>query len=184
MQSLFFLLFSAAAFTGLYVKFGFTGNYVVYCIFFVCLIMAGIVDLRLRILPNIINAAGLAAAFVISLVNSVMVSDPYPVFGFLAGGAACGAPLLIIAFISRRGMGMGDVKFAVLIGAFLGVYGGLCAIWLSIVLGGLYCAVLIAVKKATRKTPVPFGPFMALGALAMVFFGDLIKPLLTGAYHV
>ena len=148
-----------------------------------CVIIAGIVDLRIHILPNIINFTGIAAAFIISLFGSIISSDLRPVWDFLAGGAVCGAPLLIISIVSKRGMGMGDVKFAVLIGSFLGVSGGLSAVWLSIVLGGLYSFILIAAKKATRKTAIPFGPFMVVGALAVVFFGDYITNALTGVYH-
>jgi len=140
--------------------------------------MAGIVDLRIHILPNIINIAGITAAFIISLCSSIITSDLRPAWDFLAGGAVCGTPLLIISIVSKHGMGMGDVKFAVLIGSFLGVLGGLSALWLSIVLGGLYAFILIAAKKATRKTYIPFGPFMVIGALAVVFFGDYIKPFM------
>ncbi|MDR2649281.1 MAG: A24 family peptidase [Clostridiales bacterium] len=178
------MLFTAAVFTGLYLRFDFTGAYAVNGIFSICLITAGIVDLRLRVLPNIINAAGVVLAFLISLIRGAAGPSASPIVDFFAGGAACGVPLLLIAIVSKRGMGMGDVKFAALIGTFLGVYSGLCALWLSIVMGGVYGAVLIILKKATRKTPVPFGPFMVLGALVMVFFGDFIKPLLWEAYHV
>ncbi|MDR1560567.1 MAG: A24 family peptidase [Clostridiales bacterium] len=178
------MLFTAALFTGLYLRFGFTAEYAVYGIFSICLITAAIVDLRLHILPNVINLSGIGLAFVFSLIRGIVASSPTPVFDFLAGSAACGVPLLLIAILSKRGMGMGDVKFAALIGAFLGVGGGLCALWLSIVMGGVYGAVLIVLKKATRKTPIPFGPFMVLGALGMVFFGDFIKPLLSGVYNV
>jgi len=80
-------------------------------------------------------------------------------------------------------MGMGDVKFAVLIGSFLGIINGLCALWLSIVFGGVFGAIMIAAKKATRKTRIPFGPFMVLGALAMVFFGDFIRSVVFGAWN-
>ena len=147
------------------------------------MITAGIVDLRIHILPNIINIAGITAAFIISLFSSISISNLRPFWEFLAGGAVCGAPLLIISIVSKRGMGMGDVKFAVLIGSFLGMPGGLSALWLSIVLGGLYAVILIAAKKATRKTYIPFGPFMVIGALAIVFFGEYIMPVLMGVYH-
>ena len=79
-------------------------------------------------------------------------------------------------------MGMGDVKFAVLIGSFLGVINGLSALWLSIVFGGVFGAIMIAAKKATRKTRIPFGPFMVLGALAMVIFGNYIRLVIFGAW--
>jgi len=52
------------------------------------------------------------------------------------------------------------------------------------VLGGVFSAVLIAAGKATRKSYIPFGPFMVIGALIMVFFGDFIKTFLSAAYHV
>ena len=79
-------------------------------------------------------------------------------------------------------MGMGDVKFAMLIGSFLGVINGLSALWLSIVFGGVFGAIMIVAKKATRKTRIPFGPFMVLGALVMIFFGDYIRPVIFGAW--
>jgi len=182
--NLFFMFFAFAVFTGLYLKFGFTPYYFIYGVFSACLIMSGIIDLKVHILPNIINAAGLAAAFIISVARGVNTPGPGPVWDFLSGGAACGVPMLLISVISKRGVGMGDVKFAALIGAFLGVLGGLCALWLSIVLGGVFSAVLIAAGKATRKSYIPFGPFMVIGALIMVFFGDFIKTFLSAAYHV
>ena len=149
-----------------------------------CLLTAGIIDLRTHILPNRINAAGIAAAFILRLIGCALSRNASPVRDFFTGGLACGVPLLVIALVSKRGMGFGDVKFAVLIGAFLGVSGGLCALWLSIVLGGVFSAVLIAAKKASRKTPIPFGPFMAAGALAVVFSGDSIKTFVSAVYHV
>ena len=175
---------SAVVFTGLYLRFGFTAGYLVYSIFSACLITAGIVDLRIRILPNIINAAGIAAAFIISVITGIITSGFGPIRDCLLGAAVCGAPFFFIALIKKDGMGMGDVKFAALIGAFLGLFGGLCALWLGIVLGGIASAALIIAKKATRKSSIPFGPFMAIGALTMIFFGDAIKSFLSAAYHV
>jgi len=177
-------VFSAVVYIGLYLQSGFWGNYFIFGIFSACLIIAGIVDLRIHLLPNIINAAGIAAAFMISVIRGIAASHATPVWNFIAGAAACGVPLFLITLVSKRGMGMGDVKFAALIGAFLGVYGGLCALWLSVVLGGVFSAALIVSGKASRKTPIPFGPFMALAALAMVFFGDSIKGFISAAYHV
>ena len=177
-------MFTAAVFIGLYFRFGFTVGYFIYGIFAISLIIAGIIDLRIYILPNIINIAGIAAALIISVVNGLITSSISPVLDFFTGSVACGIPLYIIVVLFKRGMGMGDVKFAILIGSFLGLSSGLCALWISVVLGGVFSVIMIAAKKATRKTLIPFGPFMVIGALAMVFSGEAIKAFLAGVYHV
>jgi len=175
-------LFTTAVFIGLKYRFGFTAQFAVYSIFSIFLITAGIVDIRIRILPNVINAVGIAVAFIISLTYSIITSNLNPIGEFFIGGAICGIPFFLIKLVSKHGMGMGDVKFAVLIGSFLGVINGLSALWLSIVFGGVFGAIMIAAKKATRKTRIPFGPFMVLGALAMVIFGNYIRLVIFGAW--
>ncbi len=81
-----------------------------------------------------------------------------------------------MALIAPKGMGMGDVKLAGLIGLVVGSVGlGLVAVaaGTGILLGGVGAIVALAVG-ATRKTRVPYGPFMAAGALIAVFFGSAI----------
>ena len=90
---------------------------------------------------------------------------------------AYGVGLLIVALIAPKGMGMGDVKLAGLIGLVLGSIGlGLVAVaaGAGILFGGVG-AIVALLLGATRKTRVPYGPFMAAGALLAVFVGSSIS---------
>jgi leader peptidase (prepilin peptidase) / N-methyltransferase len=118
---------------------------------------------------------------------AVLVSAAFVVLGDLAGGhfkapaagigfLAYGLALLIVALIAPRGMGMGDVKLAGLIGLVLGAIKlGLVGVaaGVGILLGGVG-AIAAIVLGANRKTRIPFGPFMAAGAAVAVFVGEQI----------
>ena len=76
--------------------------------------------------------------------------------------------------IGQPGMGVGDVKFGAMIGAFLGWKLVLLTILLSVLIGGPLAAALLATGRKGRKDPVPFGPFLALGGMISLFWGDAL----------
>ena len=87
------------------------------------------------------------------------------------GALAAGGAMLSLYMGSRgRGLGLGDVKLAALIGALLGLRSGLVSLAVSFVFGGFIAALLILCGRASRKTAVPFAPYIAAGALATVGF--------------
>jgi leader peptidase (prepilin peptidase) / N-methyltransferase len=88
---------------------------------------------------------------------------------------AAGGFFLLAAVLYPRGMGMGDVKLAALLGLYLGRAVG-PALFVALILGVLVGAAIIARKGAVagRKTAVPFGPFLALGGIFGFFVGDSI----------
>ena len=87
-----------------------------------------------------------------------------------------GGFLLLIALISRGGMGGGDIKFAAALGLCFGWQYLLLTLLLSFVIGGVGGLLLIVCKIKTRKDFIPFGPFIALGALSTLLYGsDIIK---------
>jgi leader peptidase (prepilin peptidase)/N-methyltransferase len=96
----------------------------------------------------------------------------------LIAGAAAGGFLLLAALAYPGGMGMGDVKLAGVMGLCLGASVA-PAILLALLVGVLFGVVVIARKgaRAGRKTSVPFGPFLAIGALVGVFAGQQIVDL-------
>jgi leader peptidase (prepilin peptidase)/N-methyltransferase len=129
---------------------------------------AALIDLEHRIIPNSLTALGAAVAVVIGL-----ALDPSGEPQRLIAGAAAGGFLLIAALAYPGGMGMGDVKLAAVMGLFLG-RAVAPAILIGLVAGVLVGAVIVARKGARegRKTAVPFGPFLALGAVVATFVGD------------
>jgi leader peptidase (prepilin peptidase) / N-methyltransferase len=134
---------------------------------------AALIDLEHRIIPNKITALGAVLALAIGL-----ALDPAGEPERLIGGAAAGGFLLLAALAYPGGMGMGDVKLAGMMGLFLGAAVA-PAILLALISGVGLGAVVIAHKgsKQGRKTAIPFGPFLAFGALVAVFAGHPLVDL-------
>jgi leader peptidase (prepilin peptidase)/N-methyltransferase len=128
---------------------------------------AALIDLEYRIIPNRITALGAVLALVLGL-----ALDPAGEPARLIAGAGAGGFLLVAALAYPGGMGMGDVKLAGMMGLFLGAAVA-PALLIALLAGVALGAVVIARKGASegRKTAVPFGPFLALGALVAVFAG-------------
>jgi leader peptidase (prepilin peptidase)/N-methyltransferase len=134
------------------------------------LVPVTLIDLERRLIPNKITGPAAVAAIVAGAVADL---DGLP--EQLIAGAAAGGFFLLAALAYPRGMGMGDVKLAGVMGLCLG-RAVAPAILIALVGGVLIGAVVIARVGATagRKTAVPFGPFLALGAIVALFAGDAI----------
>jgi leader peptidase (prepilin peptidase) / N-methyltransferase len=142
-------------------------------VFACAMIVLAFIDLRHRILPNVITVPGMVAG----LVASAVVPPGWlaSLIGILAGGGI----LLLIAGIYERvrhqeGLGMGDVKMLALIGAFLGWKLMLLTLVLSSLLGSVVGLLLILTAKGDMKHALPFGTFLAAGALVASLTGDAI----------
>lgn len=111
--------------------------------------------------------AGVGVVINLSL-GSVSITD------MLIAGLTGGGTMLIIALISRGGMGGGDIKFVAALGLWLGLKLTLLTLFLSFVLGGLGGAIVLLLKLKNRKDLIPFGPFIALGAFISMLYGNEI----------
>jgi leader peptidase (prepilin peptidase)/N-methyltransferase len=138
--------------------------------FVVLLVPVTLIDLDHRIIPNTLMLIGTIVSVVI-----LLLTDPGAMTEHLIAGTAAGGFLLVAALAYPGGMGMGDVKLAFVMGLFLGrnVAPALLA---GFLLGSIVGGAIMARKgvKAGRKTKVPFGPFLAVGGLVGLFFGDAI----------
>ena len=124
------------------------------------------IDLRERRLPNRIVLPAIAASVPLLLGAAVLDGDLARWLTALAGGAALFVLYLVLALVSPRGMGMGDVKLAALVGLFAGYLGWatlVVAAFAGFLVGGLAALVGIAAGMATRTTAIPFGPWMLVG---------------------
>jgi leader peptidase (prepilin peptidase) / N-methyltransferase len=138
-------------------------------VFIVVLAAITLADLDLRVIPNRILIAGALIG-----VPLVLAADPESAGERAISIAAAGGSLLLVAVAYPRGMGMGDVKLAALMGLYLGqavAPGLLVGFLLGAVVG---VGLLIRHGSAARKTAVPFGPFLALGAVIGLLQGDAI----------
>lgn len=125
-------------------------------------------DMAARRLPNLL--VGLLSVFLwwVLLFDALESRSGLPLRAMVLAAALCGF-YMTIRLLSKGGMGLGDVKLAVPIGfitGYMGLIPFLMAFIASSLLGGLYAFALLVLKRADRKTVVPFGPFMILGAFA------------------
>jgi leader peptidase (prepilin peptidase)/N-methyltransferase len=131
-----------------------------------------IIDIRLHIIPNRLMYPSLLAFPVLIVAAWVADGGTDPVRA-LVGGLAFGGGLLLVALVSR-GMGMGDVKLATVIGMVMGAVGlryvGVAA-GSAVVLGGVGGVVALLLGRS-RKTAIPFGPYLAAGAVVAAFLGE------------
>jgi len=96
------------------------------------------------------------------------------IVNMLIGAGAGGGLLLLLAILSRGGMGGGDVKFAAALGFWLGWPGILLGLFIGFVLGGVISLLLLASGLRGRKDFIPFGPFIAIGAWIALLYGRTI----------
>ncbi|MEI2702040.1 MAG: prepilin peptidase [Baekduia sp.] len=136
------------------------------------------IDLDVKRIPNAITApAALLALPIAALTEPSFIPEQ------LIAGAAATFFFLLPALISRKGMGMGDVKLAGVMGLYLGAAVA-PAILIALVSGTLIGVVVILKKGVSsgRKTAVPFGPFLALGAVVSIFAGTPIVDAYVGRF--
>jgi leader peptidase (prepilin peptidase)/N-methyltransferase len=150
-----------------FVVFGLTGEAVVASFFCTVLVAVTATDLTHRIVPNRIV---LPAALVVLLAQTAL--DPSP--KWLLGALGASGFLLLAALAYPAGMGMGDVKLALLLGAMLGylVGVGLMIGMIAALVPSIY--LLARHGAAARKMGIPFAPFLAFGAVVALFAGQVI----------
>ena len=150
-----------------FIKFGLSGEAFLAAFFCVVLVVLSAIDLTHRIVPNRIV---LPAALIVLLAQTALNPSPEWMLGAL--GAA--GFLFVAAFAYPAGMGMGDVKLALLLGAMLGRLVGV-GLMLGMLAALVPSFVLLARHgSAARKMGIPFAPFLALGALIALFAGQTL----------
>jgi leader peptidase (prepilin peptidase)/N-methyltransferase len=138
------------------------------------------IDLDFQIIPDVITLPGIPIGLI---AGSLLLPDPFArdaLLGFRDGAIGLlsgGALFYLIAVLSRGGMGGGDIKMMAMVGAFLGWKSVLLTTFAGSLLGSVVGLFLMIVKGKGRKTKVPFGPFLAIGALLSLFFGQELLAL-------
>ena len=157
----------ALLFVIVYLRWGLTMTTVSGCVFAVILLGAAFIDIDHGIIPDRLTYPGIIIGLILS----------FGTLGFLPalyGTLAFGGLMFAIAVISKGGMGGGDVKLAAVIGAFTGVTGSAVTLLMASLLGAIFGLGVMAVKKTGRKTPIKFGPFLAVSAYIAFLFADTI----------
>ncbi|HZD72882.1 MAG TPA: prepilin peptidase [Actinomycetota bacterium] len=146
---------------------------------FACVTLA-VIDLRAKLLPNRITYPALPLVAALLLVASAAEHDLGRMARALEAGGLAGLGFLALVLISPGGLGLGDVKFALVLGLGLGWLG-----WSAVaagfvgafLLGGVAALVAVVVLRLGRTAQLPFGPWLAAGALLAVLAS---APVTTG----
>ena len=134
-------------------------------------------DLERRIIPNKVLIVGAVAGAAIAAVG-----DPGSLPERAIAAAAAGGVLFAAALAYPRGMGLGDVKLAATMGVFLG-RNVAPALLVALLAGALVGLAMIAREgAAARKRAIPFGPFLALGGVAGLLYGDQLVDWYLGTF--
>jgi leader peptidase (prepilin peptidase) / N-methyltransferase len=165
---------TGALFVLIFLSFGVQWATPVYWLFAAALVVVTFIDLDHQIIPDVISLPGIPIGF-LAVFGVPWISWSDSLLGILAGG---GSLFLVAAsyqlLTKKEGMGGGDIKLLAMIGAFLGWQAVLPVIFISSFIGSLVGVPLMLIKKADRRLAIPFGPFLALGALVYLLWGRML----------
>ena len=153
-------------------RLGLSGSFAVAAVFLAALIVITFIDLDHQIIPDVITLPGIAVGLLLSVAGMGPPVLDSVAGALLGGGLLYGVAAGYYAWTGREGMGGGDVKLLAMIGAFLGWRSVLVTLVLGSFTGALVGVGLILGRGADVRVPIPFGPFLALGATCAIFFGD------------
>ena len=141
---------------------------------FAAILLVSVIDLEHYLIPNRIVYPSLAASIPLLVLAAAADQRWGSLRDALVGATLAWSLLLAVHLVSPRGMGFGDVRLAFVLGLFLGWLGldhVLLGLFAGFFLGAVAGVVLVAVRRRSRKDAIPFGPFLALGALVTVLAG-------------
>jgi leader peptidase (prepilin peptidase) / N-methyltransferase len=153
-----------------FVRFGWSGRAFVASYFVVVLTVLSLIDLRTRRLPNRIVLP--SAAFVLA---AQVALEPDRTLEWVLAALGAALFLFLPLLVFPAGMGMGDVKLALLLGAALGA-DVVLALMLGLLASFVVAVGLLAIRGlSARRTFIPFGPFLAFGSIVSLFAGGRIE---------
>ena len=131
-----------------------------------------LIDLIHQLIPDSLVAAIVVITILFRIVGYYINSDSLNILDSLSGSLVAGGLFLLIVLISKGGMGGGDVTLISSLGFVLGLKGILVTIFISFIIGSIVSVLLLSFKLKTRKDPIPFGPFIVIGFLITLLYGD------------
>ena len=151
-------------------KFGLTFDFLIYTVVAPTLVIITAIDIEHQIIPDVITLPGIvlglaAGSYTIGYIDSFS--------GCLLGGGL----FYLLAVLSNGGMGGGDIKYIAAAGALVGWQKVLLIIFIGAFLGSFMGLLQIVVQKKSRKSLIPFGPFLAAATLITLFYGNLLIKL-------
>ena len=151
-----------------YLQLGFSLELIVAILFISMLVIITVSDLAYMLIPDKI-----LLFFLIPIIASRFFSPLTPWWDSLVGAVVGFGLLFFIALVSKGGMGGGDIKLFFVIGLVLGTVNTLLTLFLASIIGTVFGIISLRIAKKGRKTPIPFGPSIAIAAVIAYFYGDV-----------
>ncbi len=172
---------SAGIMLGVFLDLGLTPKFPVVAAFFLLLMTVSVIDIQHKIIPNVIIIPAIVLAVLLLPLQEItktplvpLIDQPnwiYSAAGFIIGGGF----LFLLAILWPNGMGGGDIKLAAFMGLFLGRYIAV-SLFMGFLLGSIAGLVSMTFLGKNRKDLIPFGPYLAIGAVVTLYFGvPLVK---------
>ncbi|MGH2755320.1 MAG: prepilin peptidase [Actinomycetota bacterium] len=164
------ILFGLAAW-----KFDITIAAFAYAAFSWALVVLTVIDLEHQLLPNRVVGPTFVAGWALLIADALVEDRVDRLWDAALGAVIFGGFFFVVAYLVPKGMGMGDVKLAFVLGTFLGYVDApgvvLAGMFLSFFVGGVTGIVWMLVVGGDRKMAIPFGPFLALGSILGIYLG-------------
>lgn len=160
---------TAALFVAAVARFGWGRDLAVAWILIAALVAITVIDLDHQIIPDVITLPGIVTGFLVNVASGRLLWTD-SLLGIVLGGGV----FFAIILASGGGMGGGDMKLGAMFGAFLGWQVTIVAIFLAVIVGGVVAAAMLLAGRKGRKDAIPFGPFLAVGGGAALFWGERI----------
>jgi len=153
-----------------WLKFGLTFDFLVYTMVAPALVIITAIDIEHQIIPDNITLPGIVLGL---LAGSYSIGYVESILGLFLGGGL----FYFLAFASNGGMGGGDIKYIAAAGALVGWQKVLLIIFIGALLGAIVSIFQITVQKKSKKSLIPFGPFLSVATLITLFYGNLLIKL-------
>ncbi|MBW2558491.1 MAG: prepilin peptidase [Deltaproteobacteria bacterium] len=162
----------------LFREYGLSFEYLFAFLFTCALLIVTFIDLKHQIIPDVISLPGIPL-FALAAIFFMDVTFRDSLIGILAGGGF----LFLIALgyqilTKREGMGGGDIKLLAMVGGFLGWQSLWFVIMASSLIGAVAGISVMISRGKDTKYAIPFGPFLSIGAIAYIFWGNMVMKLL------
>ena len=154
-----------------FLKYGLSLEALIYFIYIAALLVITFIDIDHQIIPDVISLPGIPLFFLASFgLSQINYLDS--LIGILVGGGSLFVVAWTYSLITKKeGMGGGDIKLLAMIGAVIGWKGVLFTIFVASAIGTLSGLRVMLKSRKGMKLKIPFGPFLAIGGIAYIFFG-------------
>jgi leader peptidase (prepilin peptidase)/N-methyltransferase len=155
----------------LFIRFGLSFTFLELFLFCCAMVVITFIDLEFQIIPDVISLPGIVLGFVLSFFTPLLGWQSSLIGILLGGGSLYLVASLYQLLTKKEGMGGGDIKLLAMMGAFLGWKAIPFILFVSSLVGSVIGVMVMLIQKKNSKLAIPFGPFLAFGAILYIFFG-------------